>query len=217
MRYVDIETWPRREHYKMFSGFNHPHFGLCANVDVTQLRRYLRVHRHSFTMAIVYLIARAANAIPEFRMRIRDAQVVEHEHVDPSFTIMTSEELFGFCTVRYLEEFPAFCSSAVEAMAEAKQHPNLQNPPGRDDLLYMTAMPWVAFTSLLHPMQQHPADSIPRFAFGKVFGDHEMRQMPLGVQGHHALMDGLHLGKFYTQVQDYLWHPDLVLSTKQQA
>jgi hypothetical protein len=32
MRYVDLETWPRAEHYRVFSGFNHPHFGLCAYV-----------------------------------------------------------------------------------------------------------------------------------------------------------------------------------------
>jgi chloramphenicol O-acetyltransferase type A len=75
----------------------------------------------------------------------------------------------------------------------------------------MTALPWVAFTSLTHPMRQHPADSIPRFAFGKVFGDHSLRQMPLGVQGHHALMDGVHIGRFYTQFQEYLSFPDSVL------
>jgi chloramphenicol O-acetyltransferase len=33
----------------------------------------------------------------------------------------------------------------------------------------------------------------------------------LSVQGHHALMDGIHVGRFYADVQDYLHHPRLVL------
>jgi chloramphenicol O-acetyltransferase type A len=35
--------------------------------------------------------------------------------------------------------------------------------------------------------------------------------MPLGVQGHHALIDGVHVGKFYAEVQDYLQQPEVML------
>ena len=211
MRYLDMETWPRREHFRLFSSFNHPHFGLCANLDVTALRSYVRHRGHSFTVAVVYLIARAANAIPEFRLRIREAQVVEHERVDPSFTIAAGHELFGFCTINYVEGFAEFAARAAVEMEHAKAHPRLENEASRDDLLYMTAFPWVSFTGFVHPMQQHPTDCIPRFAFGKVFGDSGLRQMPLAVQGHHALMDGLHVGKLYTLMQEHCSHPEVAL------
>ncbi|HSR34860.1 MAG TPA: CatA-like O-acetyltransferase, partial [Anaerolineae bacterium] len=58
-----------------------------------------------------------------------------------------------------------------------------------------------------HPLPLHPGDSIPRFAVGKYFGDHSMFQMPLGVQGHHALVDGLHIGRFYQKMQELLSDP----------
>jgi len=207
MRTLEIDTWPRREHFRKFLAFNHPHFGVSANVDVTALRKHVRQHGHSFTVAVVYLIARAANAIPEFRLRIRGNSVVEHERVHPSFTIATVGDLFGFCTVPYVDEFHRFAARAAEEMALARMHPRLEDEGGRDDLLYMTAFPWVSFTAFMHPMQQHPADSVPRFAFGRVFGDPRSRQMPLGVQGHHALMDGVHVGNFYTQLQYDLNNP----------
>ena len=35
--------------------------------------------------------------------------------------------------------------------------------------------------------------------------------MPLGVQAHHALVDGIHFGKFYDKVQGYLNRPEAVL------
>jgi chloramphenicol O-acetyltransferase len=32
------------------------------------------------------------------------------------------------------------------------------------------------------------------------------------VQGHHAVMDGIHLGRFYQLIQADLDHPEVVLS-----
>jgi chloramphenicol O-acetyltransferase type A len=54
---------------------------------------------------------------------------------------------------------------------------------------------------------------VPRFAWGKFFDEGERRKMPLGVQAHHALMDGVHVGRFYETVQDYLDQPDAVLGS----
>jgi chloramphenicol O-acetyltransferase type A len=159
----------------------------------------------------VYVLARAANAIPEFRYRIRDGEVVEHEIVHPSTTILTNEDLFTYCTINYTEDFPSFGTRAAERIAYVKEHPTVENEPGQDDVLYMTAIPWVSFTSFMHPLDLDPVDSVPRFAWGKFFEDGELLKMPLSVQAHHALMDGIHMGRFYTKVQNYLHHPGSVL------
>jgi len=53
----------------------------------------------------------------------------------------------------------------------------------------------------------HPADSIPRFAWGKFFPEGQALKIPLSVQGHHALMDGIHMAKFYEKVEGYLADP----------
>jgi chloramphenicol O-acetyltransferase type A len=76
----------------------------------------------------------------------------------------------------------------------------------------MTAIPWVSFTSFTHPMHLQRADSVPRFAWGKFFEEDKCLKMPLSVQVHHALMDGVHVGRFYAEVQNYLHHPDFVAS-----
>lgn len=162
------------------------------------------------TIGIAYVLSRAANAIPEFRYRIREGAVIEHEVVHPSITLLTGEDLFSFCTMDYSEDFAAFAARAAEQMAYVKAHPTLKDEPGRDDFLFMTVLPWVSFTSFRHPMQLHPADSVPRFAWGKFFEDGERLKMPLDVQGHHALMDGIHMGRFYAKVQGYLDHPDFI-------
>lgn len=88
----------------------------------------------------------------------------------------------------------------------------MDDDPERDDLLFMSTIPWVSFTSFTHPMKLHPADSVPRFAWGKIFEKTGMLKMPLSVQGHHAVMDGVHMGRFYKKVQDFLLQPENVLS-----
>jgi chloramphenicol O-acetyltransferase type A len=211
MRHIQIETWARREHFRVYCAFDHPHFGLCANVDLTTFYPFVKQRGYSINVAIVYVIARVANAIPEFRYRIRATDVVEHEVVHPSTTIMTGEDLFSFCYLEYREKFSEFASGAQERIAQVQKHLCLEDPPGQDDLLFMTAIPWVSFTSFLHPVHLQPPDSIPRFAWGKFFQNGDSLSMPLGVQVHHALMDGLHVGRFYIAVQEALDHPGFVL------
>jgi chloramphenicol O-acetyltransferase type A len=211
MRKIDLQTWSRREHFKVFSAFDHPHFNMCANVDLTAFYPYAKERGISFNVATVYIIARAANAVPEFRYRIRAGEVVEHEVVHPSTTILTNEDLFSFCTLDYTADFFLFAARAKEKIAHTKEHLSLEDKPGRDDLLFMTAIPWVSFTSFMHPMHLKPADSIPRFAWGKLFEAGKHLKMPLSVQGHHAIMDGIHMGRFYEKAQEYYTKPEAVL------
>ena len=211
MRHIKLETWPRREHFRLFSALDYPHFSLCANVDLTAFCPVVKQRGLSFTVTIVYVLTRAANAIPEFRYRIRAGEVVEHEIIHPSTTILTDEDLFSFCIFDYTEDFSLFAAKAAERIAAVKEHRIMEDQPGRDDLFYMTGIPWVSFTSFVHPINLDPVDSVPRFAWGKFFEEGEFLKMPLNLQAHHALMDGIHVGKFYAKVQDYLRQPEVVL------
>ena len=207
MREIDLATWPRRRHFELFRTFNHPHFSLCANLDLAALPQQARSRGVPFTVAFVYAIARSANAIPEFRYRIRGETVVEHNLVSPSFTLLVEDDIFGFCTIPFCEAFAEFADRAATAMAHAKERPCLEIDPDRDDLLFMTAIPWVSFTCFTHPMSLHPSDSVPRFAWGKYFQGGQGLKIPLSVQGHHALMDGIHMAKFYARMEDCMQSP----------
>ena len=211
MRTIDMQTWSRRNHFKLFSNFNHPHFSMCVNVDVTAFYPFVKRNGYSFTVSMVYVISRASNAIPEFRQRIRGEQVVEHKIVNPGFSILIDEDIFSFCHVEYAEDFSEFAVRAAKNIADVKAHRDLTHNPEKDDALYMSPIPWVSFTSFNHPMQLHPTDSIPRFAWGRCFQESGALKMPLSVQGHHATMDGIHMGRFYEKVQEYLYQPEVVL------
>ncbi len=204
MRYIDMDSWPRRKHFEIYNAFDYPHVNLCADVDVTDYFPAMKSAEISFTVAITYLVAKVANNIPEFRHRIRDDIVVEHEVVHPSITILTEDELFSFCTIPFTENFADFHTRASEAIAYYKENPSIEDEPGQDDLLFTTNLPWVSFTSMMHPIHLSPVDSVPRIAWGKVRDESGVLKMPLSVQGHHALMDGLHIGRYFEQFQELL-------------
>jgi chloramphenicol O-acetyltransferase type A len=211
MREIDMQTWARRDHFRTYSSFEQPLFGMCANVEIGAFYERVKALGISLNVAIIYTISRAANAIPEFRQRIRGDKVVEHDVVHPSTTILVAGDLFSYCTLEYSPDFSVFAVDAEERIAITKANPTLEDEEGRDDFLFMTAIPWVSFTSFMHPLPKCTGDSFPRIAWGKLFEEGGAMKMPLGVQAHHALMDGLHAGKFYAEAQRYLHNPVEVL------
>jgi len=211
MRKINLETWPRYEHFKFYHSFDHPHFNLTAKIDLTSFYPAVKARGISINVAIIYVLARAANEITEFRYRIRGEHVVEHEVVHPSTTILTADDLFSFCTIDYTADFQSFARTAADQIAAVLDNRLLKDEPGRDDYLFMTAIPWVAFTSLMHPVHLQPPDSVPRIAWGKFIREGGRMQMPLSLQAHHALMDGVHAGRYFEKVQGYLDYPETYL------
>jgi chloramphenicol O-acetyltransferase type A len=207
MTEIDITTWPRKKHFKVFNSFDYPHFNLCANVDITSLYTLIKSKGNSLHTTLVYIISRTANDYPEFRWRIRKDKVVEHDIVHPSASILSADDLFSFCTMRFYQAFGEFYPNAEATIEHTKLHPTLEDEPGKDDLLFLTSIPWVSFTGIMHPIHMHPVDSIPRFAWGKFFRENDRVMLPLSVQVHHALMDGFHVGRFYQKLQQYLDTP----------
>jgi chloramphenicol O-acetyltransferase type A len=211
MRVIDMDTWSRRDHFALFNTYGYPHFGLTVNADLTAFYPVVKKGGHSFTVAMVYIVTRAVNAVPEFRYRIRGEQVVEHEVINPGFTFLTGPDTFSFCFADYCADFPSFAAETAESIERIKADPSLDDRPN-DDVIYMTAMPWVTFTSFLHPMRLGSAeDCIPRFVWGRYFDQGNKLLMPLGAQAHHAVVDGIHMGNYFAEVQALLDRAEEVL------
>jgi chloramphenicol O-acetyltransferase type A len=208
MRKIDLETWPRRKHFDVYRQFDYPHFNLTFLVDVTAFRDWVKQRGDSLTIATTYLLARVANEMPSFRMRIQGEDVIEHDVVHPSFTVLLENELFSFCTVGYEHDYHSFHMKGEKRIEEVKANLTLDDEPGQDNLLFMTSIPWVHFSSMMHPIHMHPVDSVPRIAWGRIDRQGDQLIMPLSVQVHHALMDGLHIGKYAERVQQLFNQPE---------
>lgn len=205
MREIDFSADPhRRKHFEFFRRMDQPHTAICAPVDITPFLSRIREQGAHFTTEVVYELSRAANAVPEFRQRIRGDRVVEHERVHPSFTVDTkASSVFSFCMVEFTPERADFLRRAEREIEHRQTDPSFEDEPGRDDYLFLSAMPWVSFTSVQHAMHWHPADSVPRIVWGKYYQQGRHTLMPISVQVHHALVNGAEVGRFFALLEDF--------------
>ena len=212
MKKIEFGSVHRKKHFDFFNGMNHPHFNITANIEITAFVKYVKASELPLTFSLVYLLSKTANYIPEFRWRIRNGSIIEHESVHPSFTVPTDEaDVFSFCTVDHAEKASDFIKRAQKVKEDMKKNPSMEDEPGRDDFLFMSAIPWISFTGIQHAMSYHPHDSVPRISWGRFFGQSGATLMPLSVQAHHALVDGRHMGQFFQTFEEMAKNPSAYL------
>jgi len=207
MKYIDMETWKRKNQYEMFKEMEMPHFNICSNVDVREFKEFCKREKLSFFKCMLYLVSRVVNEIPELRTRIRKEGVVQYDHVNPSFTILGDDELFGFARAEHTDNFKTFYSRVEKGIEKVKNNVTPDFDADMDSDFYLTTIPWISFTSIQHPMHIKQGDCIPRIALGKYFEDQGRLMMPVALQAHHGLADGVHAGKFYMKMEKYLKTP----------
>ena len=197
MKYIDLESYPRRSHYEFFKAMAYPYVGMTANVDVTNVLKAAKAHGGSSFLACLWVAATAANSVPEMRQRIVGDRIVEFDHCDTAHTVALSDGTFSNCATDCRMTFGEFLSYGKVQQDQAKtRHGFVQ--PGDDEtrLIFVSCVPWVAFTQVIQPTPI-PADCNPRIVFGKYFQEGEKTMMPLSIQCNHALVDGRHIGAFY--------------------
>ena len=210
VKIIDFDSWPRTQHFKMFNEYDNPDLSLCANVDISELHHFVKSKDIRINISLLYLLTSVANGIEEFRYRVSEGQVVVYDQLHPSTTVLGKGNLFGFCRLHYLDNFKEFYRAAERDIRLAKTSPSL-SPIDSQATLYFTTIPWVSFTSITHPVQVHPIDAIPRISIGKFFKSGSQMLMPLSVQVHHGLVDGVHVGLFYERFQRAAENPEMTL------
>lgn len=201
-RFIDMETYPRKSHFAYFGALAYPYVGITANVDVTNAIRFAKDKGGSTFLAILYVAAKAANAVPELRQRILDGKIVEYDYCDIGYTVAMEDHTFCNCYTDSRMSIEEFLVDAKRRQEEAKRHPGFVNPDEDETgLIFASCLPWVEFTQCVQPVPS-PADCNPRIVFGKYIREGEKILMPLHIQCNHALVDGYHLSEFYRIFQE---------------
>jgi chloramphenicol O-acetyltransferase type A len=206
--YLDLATWHRRELFDFFIGYKNPYFNVCARVDVTNLVSL--VHERAdlrISLAVHYFALRIANEIEPFRYRLKEGKVFIYDVVHGGTTVLLPNESFSYAYYDYDRNFDRFVSGMGAAVDELRKGSGHLKPTMRDDVIYHTTLPWISFTSFAHARTPGRGESIPRIVFGKFTKDSDHLMMPISIEVHHALMDGLHVGRYLTRIEEALAEP----------
>jgi chloramphenicol O-acetyltransferase type A len=216
--YLDLATWPRRQLFEFYRDFDKPYFNICTRLDVTNLLSELRNHPGvSVALTYHYFALKAANEIEPFRYRLRDGQVLVHDVINGGTTLMLPNDTFTLVYFDYAETFAEFIGPAQQAVDDMKKVGTFQPRHEDDARIHCTTIPWISFTSFSHARNWRREDSVPKISFGKFTQENDRTLMPLSVEVHHALVDGLHVGRYVGRMEEMLAQPEIYLNSRVDA
>ncbi len=201
---IDVNAWKRKSQFLFYKDFDQPFFNITAEVDVTNVLRQCKQSGNSFFLTSLFLSQKVVNTIDAFRYRIQGDEVVIYENVEAGSTILFEDNTFGFCYFKDYSELEVYLLKGEERIRKAKAKKAFLPEDFRDDLIHYSVVPWVSFTSLQHARNTKSQDSIPKIVFGKYYRDGDTMKMPISVSAHHALVDGYHVGRYFSKMEDLM-------------
>ena len=203
---LDLDNWPRKEHFHFFKQFEEPFFGATVEIDYTTACNKSKALGASFFIYYLHKTLVAVNTNEPFRYRISDDKIYICDRVDASATIGREDGTFGFSLIQYDPDFDHFKEIALKEIERIQSTTGLFTRTfENDNVIHFSAIPWLDFTSLSHARSYTFPDSCPKISFGKMkVSENGKKTMPMSIHVHHGLMDGLHLGQFVDSFQEIM-------------
>jgi chloramphenicol O-acetyltransferase type A len=200
---LDLDNWPRKEHFHFFKQFEEPFFGATVEIDCSTAYTKSKELGASFFIYYLHKTLVAVNTNEPFRYRISDDKIYICDRIDASATIGREDGTFGFSLIQYDPDFDHFKEIALKEIERIQSTTGLFTRTfENDNVIHFSAIPWLDFTSLSHARSYTFPDSCPKISFGKMkVSKNGKRTMPMSIHVHHGLMDGLHLGQFVDSFQ----------------
>lgn len=191
---LNIESWNRKEHFRFFSAFDDPFFGITTNVDFTTIYLEAKHDSQSFFLYSLHHILTKANETDEFKLRIEgENSVVKYDTIHVSPTIGREDGTFGFAFFEYIPDRNDFIQQAIQEITRVKNSTGLSfsKNTGREDVIKMK-----------HAVSFKNGDSVPRISTGKLIDTNGKMLLPISICAHHGLMDGKHIAQFLNKLSE---------------
>ncbi len=219
MKEIDINSWKRASHYKLFGSYANPTFKVEVRLNMTKFMKD-RPKKDGFFTPFTYLLMKATNKFEGFRIRYLDGKIVAYDKVSPSYTVFLSNENFAFQKTEYSPSYVEYASAMKKDINFAKETAltdegkDLYATNNRADLIYLSCLPWIDFTSTENPLPygDKTSMSIPRINWGKCVENNGEYQMTLSVTVNHAYIDGYEASMMINELQKMLDDPQKYLS-----
>ncbi len=199
---IDINKWERKQHYEIYRQFANARYDITLELDVTNLVRFVKENQLSFTLTAIHTIARCANEIDEFRMRIENDEPVIYDDLSLSFTYLNKNtNLMKNVVSDNIEDVFEFNQKAKEVIEEQKAY--FTGALG-NGIYQFSSIPWISYTHISHTFSGNKDNAVPVFDFGKFYEKNGRMVMPFSIEVHHAFIDGYPIGVLVDKLQKTL-------------
>lgn len=203
---IKLTEWSRLNIYDLFKNSLDPYSAMTARVDVAKLFDIQKEKGITPSHAIISLMEKAVNEIPEFKVRqLKNGKIAEYAKIDPAFSIaIKGSELFAPSSVKYTEDSAVFIKKIFNEINRVK---NGGKPPNEDLFspekgnFYLSCNPWTDFSSMSFARFNNE-DAKPCINWGKYTSNGDKIDMAVAIRIHHGFADGIHIGKFFKKLQE---------------
>ena len=118
-------------------------------------------------------------------------------------TIGREDGTFGFSFTKFSPDFKTFNKELKEEVANVKNTKGLRvnDDAKRLDVVHYSTLPWNKFTGLTHARNFNSDDTVPKITFGKTTTIGAKKMLPVSIDVHHGLVDGIHFSKYLEEFQ----------------
>jgi chloramphenicol O-acetyltransferase type A len=200
---INIEEWKRKEHFTAYRGAITCGFSLTVKLDISQVIPFIKEQNYKFYPVMIYLLSKAVNRHPEFKMAMNTDELIVWDRVDPVYTVLHPEtETFSALSVQHTEQLTDFVK-AYETTGNRYQNSRHFFPEkAPENHFNVSAIPWVHFDSFNLNIADFTDYFAPSFTIGKYQTENNRILLPLAIQVHHAVCDGIHVGKLIDTLQE---------------
>ena len=146
--------------------------------------------------------------VSEVRMAMKDGELGIWDSVHPCYTVFHEQtETFSSLWSEYHDDFRQFLH--IYSQDVACYGENLAYFPKGfiENMFFVSANPWVSFTSFDLNVANMDNFFAPVFTMGKYYTQGDKVLMPLAIQVHHAVCDGFHVGRMLNELQQSVTVP----------
>ena len=190
----------RRDRFALFDAMDSAAVNICFPLELTDFRPWCKQQGLAPFHVLLCAVLRAVLKVENFRYRILDGEVIRIDRLIPSFTVVNQHNDLNFAQFAWSDDLREFVARGIAAREEAGNMAALnmeyaaRTKLEAKEQVFVTCIPWLAFTSIQHPSASLAQPDIPSFAWGKFRDAAGGRlELPFSVQAHHGFVDGFHI------------------------
>ena len=200
---IQMDTWARREHFAHYFSQVPCGYSMTVKLDITPI---VEAGKKLYP-TMLYLIARAVNRYPEFRMGFDgDGTLGVYGTVHPCYTVFHKDsETFSNIWTEYTEDYEAFCRAWREDMERYGDNHAMMAKPGVPENTFPVSMvPWESFDGFHLSLKNGYSYLPPIFTMGRYERDGGRCMLPISIQVNHAVCDGFHVCRLIAALKEML-------------
>ena len=199
---INMDTFPRREHYLHYAGGDKCTYSICAKVDVRGLVNYCKQSGRRFYPMMISAVTQAVNCICEFKMAKVDDTLGYYDCLSPAYVIFHEDDkTFSCCNSECNGDYDELYSNLINDMEEYKDVKGFCVNERRVNTFAVSCLPLLDFDAINLNVPYVDNYYSPIITWGKYNAD---KIMTLAVQIDHAVADGYHVSMFFKNLNDIL-------------